>query len=1086
MADKNRELLVALLHEAAQVEHTLLCAYLYAAYTLKTMPQEFVGEGEENPRRALQFELTRAWKQSILMAAREEMRHVHYVQSLLRTLGERAWFVLPVRNEIGNWVFRDWREKVFVNRQAQMEDVEIPLATLRQDTAQRFVLYESGDWMQDANPFGPRITKLFEKLFSFEIKTHIEQIVMQVPDQELQSKLREQLTSLYASGPAGDSLGETRVGSTVTEGEGDDLPKFTSIADLYLNGILPLFQEGFELGWVKRNNFNLTAELSAATQGSVSVGPEPRTAKFSKLVASDFSDPIDNYEDVSKLITEIVTEGEGMSNFEFRAESMLGDVERWGGASAFARLVQMNSEQVADAMLLRNSHAYRFAMILRGLEKEQTAHPDFSPAREPLVVDPCIRMRQLTHELPGHFNACYLVLLTWLERIYETENWNEDARRRHAIEQIATWPMMSMAIRPFLELSSYLPVQETMLFRTDAEALPMLPVFARQLLELFLANDRTPPTVAQMDTLAVRVLGATASWAKHMKEAVEGSELKMPPWAHEGIMTRLNTLEHLKEFAEQYKFRVAGGYSNQLPDLAYQRAQTHAKDYAEDPYSTGDPAGPQTALFSDTAVVRLRFSGWASLQMATDFDPPTDEAGCTGNVFLRCSDGPGKRLNRALKFQATASNGVILREPRKDLPQIGVNVVDASLLMTKGQATAGYRPVTTPHAAIMTNSQAYELTVTGLSDLCKIEAAAISKNPVQMELQAKKHASAHLVGQNHLVWQNGEPIDPFVLTVQGNVPDVGPPELWFQREVYNEGKSILSMTPIQRLYSARWMFGGTPNGLVPAWVPRSQVRETDATKFSEARSLALAQRLTELLKTPVDTQQKMDEAVSLAERIPAICTRWLAAHTHYGHTISGDFTPGLPTNDIFAAIEQETGVQVSLTNKVPRTEANGRWLAEYNLASYDTDAMACLVYGELYIPVDVSPSGGTMRFSHSWRVPAGSKDALVAVGCDFNKGMTGQTAGANGARTATTGKGNVQETLMASGVDSYTYSIGLPGVTSMTAEFSVSTTGDTAVLQWNATLTTTDAVGTIDGLTYVGECIEGITNRLQQYFAPQT
>ena len=87
-------------------------------------------------------------------------------------------------------------------------------------------------------------------------------------------------------------------------------------------------------------------------------------------------------------------------------------------------------------------------------------------AAEPLVVDPCIRMRQLTHELPGHFNACYLVLLTWLERIYETENWNEDARRRHAIEQIATWPMMSMAIRPFLELSSYLPVQETMLFRT--------------------------------------------------------------------------------------------------------------------------------------------------------------------------------------------------------------------------------------------------------------------------------------------------------------------------------------------------------------------------------------------------------------------------------------------------------------------------------------------------------------------------------------------------------------------------------------------------------------------------------------------
>ncbi|MBS1831042.1 MAG: hypothetical protein JST93_37460, partial [Acidobacteria bacterium] len=313
MAEKNRELLVALLREAAQVEHTLLCAYLYAAYTLKTMPEEFLSASGENPRRAMQFELARAWKQSILMAAREEMRHVHYVQTLLRTLGERAWFVLPPRNDIGNWVFRDWHEKVFTGGRAQMEDVEIPLASLSQDTAQRFVLYESGDWMQDANPFGPRVTALFEKLFAFEVKSHIEQIVMQVPDTDLRNKLRTQLTSLYYLGPGGDSLASTMLGSTVTETQGDDLPRFTSIADLYLNGILPLFQEAFEQGWVKRNNFNLTAELAEATQGSVSVGPEPRTAQFSKLIQDDFSDPIDKYEDVSRLITEIVTEGEGMS-----------------------------------------------------------------------------------------------------------------------------------------------------------------------------------------------------------------------------------------------------------------------------------------------------------------------------------------------------------------------------------------------------------------------------------------------------------------------------------------------------------------------------------------------------------------------------------------------------------------------------------------------------------------------------------------------------------------------------------------------------------------------------------------------------
>ena len=55
-----------------------------------------------------------------------------------------------------------------------------------------------------------------------------------------------------------------------------------------------------------------------------------------------------------------------------------------------------------------------------------------------------------------------------------------------------------------------------------------------------------------------------------------------------------------------------------------------------------------------------------------------------------------------------------------------------------------------------------------------------------------------LNGYNHLVWRDGEPIDPFVLAVLG--PDGT--AVW-QREIFNEGKRLMEMSPLQRLYSSR-------------------------------------------------------------------------------------------------------------------------------------------------------------------------------------------------------------------------------------------------------------------------------------------
>ena len=71
-----------------------------------------------------------------------------------------------------------------------------------------------------------------------------------------------------------------------------------------------------------------------------------------------------------------------------------------------------------------------------------------------------------------NFNACYLVLLSWLSRMYEIPNWEADKTRRLAIEMVASWPLMSMVIRPFLELVSFFPIDLHKLFRLEPDTLP--------------------------------------------------------------------------------------------------------------------------------------------------------------------------------------------------------------------------------------------------------------------------------------------------------------------------------------------------------------------------------------------------------------------------------------------------------------------------------------------------------------------------------------------------------------------------------------------------------------------------------------
>ncbi|KYF72635.1 ferritin-like domain-containing protein [Sorangium cellulosum] len=90
-----RELLITALSEAAEIEHSITCQYLYAAFSLKSHPEE---GGVDWPR----LERIRAWKSEILSVARQEMAHHGLVCNLLIALGGaphfgRAHFPHPVR-----------------------------------------------------------------------------------------------------------------------------------------------------------------------------------------------------------------------------------------------------------------------------------------------------------------------------------------------------------------------------------------------------------------------------------------------------------------------------------------------------------------------------------------------------------------------------------------------------------------------------------------------------------------------------------------------------------------------------------------------------------------------------------------------------------------------------------------------------------------------------------------------------------------------------------------------------------------------------------------------------------------------------
>lgn len=118
-AASNREELLARLAEAAEVEHNLMCVYLYAAFSLKT--------DDADGLKPHQLDATRRWRREIFAVAHEEMVHLLLVANLMSALGGAAHF---------------GRLNFPISPGSLPADMQVRLAPFTRETLQHFVWLE--------------------------------------------------------------------------------------------------------------------------------------------------------------------------------------------------------------------------------------------------------------------------------------------------------------------------------------------------------------------------------------------------------------------------------------------------------------------------------------------------------------------------------------------------------------------------------------------------------------------------------------------------------------------------------------------------------------------------------------------------------------------------------------------------------------------------------------------------------------------------------------------------------------------------------------------------------------------------------
>ena len=182
----DREQLIYLLTEAAEIEHGLMCSYLYAGWSLKQSTDESVTPA--------QLDAIDRWRKEIRSVAMEEMAHLASVNNLLMSIGSPPHFR---------------RQNIPVPAGYHPASLVIRLAPLTRDTLAHFVYLERPEGMEMAQASGfespaayqrrPHASRLTPTAEDFDTVGHLYRGIQQ-GFETLAERLGE--TALFAGDPA--------------------------------------------------------------------------------------------------------------------------------------------------------------------------------------------------------------------------------------------------------------------------------------------------------------------------------------------------------------------------------------------------------------------------------------------------------------------------------------------------------------------------------------------------------------------------------------------------------------------------------------------------------------------------------------------------------------------------------------------------------------------------------------------------------------------------------------------------------------------------------------------------------------------
>jgi Ferritin-like len=318
-----------------------------------------------------------------------------------------------------------------------------------------------------------------------------------------------------------------------------------------------------------------------------------------------------------------------------------------------------------------------------------------------------------------------------------------------------------------------------------------------------------------------------------------------------------------------------------------------------DDFAYSENAGALWRQKEPPAVLDLEFQGWMQCRLATDPDSARHPRGATGNTFA-VGDEPD--LDRVIRFQP---GGAVIRS---HCPDIGVYVTTAQILPSPLHAPA--------FGALVPKLKGARVNLLG--------------NPV-------------FEGRNHLVSEDGEPIEPFDLLIEA---DGG---IKLRRKVI--GLPINDMTPSQRRGSGRF-----PIKLEASLAAeRSNIARMENVSSPQDYVSERIKLLKDDLEKIPPTEQIGRDAESIKFRIRVLeqanwsarSVRWTRFFfgVEYLHTLSGE------TEATIEGLSPE--FKIRKPDGDPTKDPNSKWLVNYHIGFFDSDALCAYVYGVLRIPVVV-------------------------------------------------------------------------------------------------------------------------------------